>query len=528
MTESNSLICVHLDLKGVMFKPSYLPTLLKDLKDQGVNSVLVEYETVFPFKGLDATDLDRSTVLTPAQLKRFLAEAKKQNIEVIPLQQCLGHLEYILFKKQYRHLAEDPKFPCAIKTDHPKAFELVRDMLEQMIAAHPDSKYVHLGLDEAHSLSMTAKRLGKDVLTIFIEHLRKLLAIVEPTGKIPIIWVDMLQDHYIPGAFDEFKGRVIFSIWDYTPFDDKPQPFSRLGGGQRISKEWMGEPENSAAPFVGEGTLFIEDLPKEILDEMKPYQVDKRHLTRNYYLDFFAKQGLECLPASALRMSANFSTLPPYNQLFKNVRSWSAACKRVGKNSLGQIGTAWARGRSYLPPNLMFDLLWPIIHEMSRSMGGSPKPFWPELDAKEVDLIIRSLGRTREDWRIEGQLIKQMQSLLPKVKTHKFEWQALILMTQVLQLQRKTEMVINEADFIYSNDRTLTHEWQRRIDEQKAVTLEIQALRKKVMSHFAKRYHGEAFNEWDRQLWACHLLRLKQVTPLCKAKLPKAKKRWGV
>jgi hypothetical protein len=528
MAESNSLICVHLDLKGVMFKPAYLPTLLQDLKDQGVNAVLVEYETVFPFKNLDATDLDRSTVLTKAQLNRFLAAAKKLDIQVIPLQQCLGHLEYILFKKPYRHLAEDPKFPCAIKTDLPEAFELVRDMLQQMIDAHPDSKYVHLGLDEAHSLSITAARTKSDVLTTFIQHLRKLLAIVEPTGKIPIIWVDMLQDHYEPGAFDEFKGRVIFSIWDYTGFDDKPQPFSRLGGGQRVSREWLAEPENPAAPFIGDGTLFIEDLPKPILSEIKPYQTDSRHLTRNFYLDFFAKQGLECLPASALRMSANYSTLPPYNQLFKNVRSWSTACKRVGKNSLGQIGTAWARGRSYLPPNLMFDLLWPIIHEMSSSMGANPKPFWPDLDPKEVDLLIRSLGRTREDWRLENKLIKQMQGLLPKVKTHRHEWQSLLLMTQVLQLQRKAELVILEADFIYSNDRTLTHEWQRRIDEQKAVTLEIAAMRKKVMAHFSKRYHGEALNEWDRQLWAFYLLRLKQVTPLCKAKIPKSKKRWGI
>ncbi len=527
MAESNSLITVHLDLKGVMFKPSYLPTLLKDLKDQGVNSVLVEYETVFPYKGLDASD-DPSTILTPAQLKRFLGEAKKLGIEVIPLQQCLGHLEYILFKKQYQHLAEDPKFPCAIKTDKPEAFALVRNMLQQMIAAHPDSKYIHLGLDEAHSLSMTGKRIGKDVLTTFIEHLRELLKIVEPSGKIPIIWVDMLQDHYIPGAFDEFKGRVIFSIWDYTGYDDKPQPFSRLGGGSRVSKQWLSEPENPAAPSISEGTLFIEDLPKGILEQMKPYQVDARHLTRNYYLDFFAQQGLECLPASALRMSSNYSTLPPYNQLFKNVRSWSTACKRVGKNCLGQIGTSWARGRSYLPPNLMFDLLWPIIHEMSRTMGGNPKPFWPDLDPKVVDLLIRTLGRTREDWRVEAQLIKQMQDLAPKVKTHKFEWQSLILMTQVLRLQRRAEMIIHEADFVYANDRPLSHEWQRRIDDQALVTQEIAALRKKVMAHFAKRYHGEAFQEWDRHLWDFYLLRLKQVTPLCKAKIAKAKKRWGI
>mgnify|MGYP003353685735 CR=1 FL=1 len=45
------IIGVHLDLKGMNFKPSYIPQYLADLASQKVNTVLVEYEDVFPFRG---------------------------------------------------------------------------------------------------------------------------------------------------------------------------------------------------------------------------------------------------------------------------------------------------------------------------------------------------------------------------------------------------------------------------------------------------------------------------------------------
>ncbi len=165
------IVGVHLDLKGVMPKPAYLPVYLADLKAQGVNTLLVEYEDAFPFAELELA-ADPATVWTPAGLRRFLRLAAAHGLEVIPLQQCLGHLEYLLRWKRYRRFAEDRAYPSTIRLADPRARALIRDMLRQVMAAHPDSRFVHLGMDEAHALVGAARRAGREPLEIYVEYLR--------------------------------------------------------------------------------------------------------------------------------------------------------------------------------------------------------------------------------------------------------------------------------------------------------------------------------------------------------------------
>ena len=40
-----------------------------------------------------------------------ILEAHQRGIEIIPLQQCLGHLEYVFRWQRYRRFAEDRKYP---------------------------------------------------------------------------------------------------------------------------------------------------------------------------------------------------------------------------------------------------------------------------------------------------------------------------------------------------------------------------------------------------------------------------------
>ena len=517
--KSAPIIGVQLDLKGMNFKPVYIPQYLADLASQKVNAVLIEYEDVFPFRGLEIA-ADPASVWSRATLQKFLREAKRHRIEIIPLQQCLGHLEYLLGWKKYRHLAEDWDYPSTIRTGDPRAVTLITNLLQQICEAHPDSRYIHVGMDEAHALKLAAKRLQKDVLDVFLDHLRILLPIVEAAGKTPMVWTDMLEDHFRPDAFKEFQGRAIFASWDYSPIHGLT-PACRFVGGTRVSRTWLNEPENPAAPAIGLGTQFTEDHPPAIQKLLAPYRKGRLYVP-GFQLDAWTTRGVPAVFASAARVSANLSVLPPYNALASNIRGATAAVKRT--RQLGQIATSWARGNTWCPPNYCIDLQWPLISLLADTMGAKPQPFWPGIPAKTVDRIIRTLGRCRENWSIESRIADEMDTLAPQLRAHRYEWTSIALMARVLALQRRADYNILEVDFFTANCRPCDSEWQRRINEQNQTLRDLGTMRRKVRAHFGKRYAGSAFEEWLRHLFDLPEQRICAGQKICRAKLKQARK----
>jgi len=508
---TDPIVGVHLDFKGMMFKPSYIPHLLKDLASQKVNTVLVEYEDIFPFEGIEIAR-DKSAVWTKATLRRFLKTAKDNGIEVIPLVQCLGHLEYVLAWPKYKKFSADT-YPSTIDVANPKAVALIKDMLQQVIDAHPDSRIIHLGMDEAHGLHVTAKRMKRPVLDVFMQHLETLLPIVEAAGKQPYIWTDMVQDHFSPQFIKTLRDRnVLMGIWDYTQTPGDWLPTARFDG-QRVSKQWLKDLKNPEAPLIQPNTQFAEDCAPAIRKLIKPHQKG-RLFRRHLQLDIFTKLGMPCVPVSALRASSNGEVLPPYHGMTTNIQGWGKAVKRC--RAQGQIASSWARGTTWCPPNYCIDLSWPLIAELAKCMGKKPARFWPDIPAKTVDRIVHALGRCRDGLNAEDEIAAEIESLAPKVKIHKHEWIALGLMARVLQLHKRTDFNILEVDYFYANDRPTPEEWQRRINEQTQTLADIAKLRERVRKHFEKRYRGEAFEEWLRHLFDLRVDRLRACRQTCR------------
>ena len=513
------IIGVHLDLKGMNFKPAYLPQYLADLAGQKINTVLIEYEDVFPFQGVSLA-ADPARMWSHATLQTFLQSAQRHHIEVIPLQQCLGHLEYLLGWKQFRPLAEDRHYPSTLRVDDRRARALITNLLGQICAAHPASRYVHVGMDEAHALRRTAQRLKKDVLDVFLDHLRLLIPVVEAAGKMPMVWTDMLEDHFRPDAFREFRDRVIFATWDYSPCNGLT-PVSRFYGGARVSRTWLAEPAHPAAPAIGPGTKFTEDYPPAIARVVAPYRRGRLYVPF-FQLDLWTRLGVRAVTASAVRVSANLSVLPPYNALLSNIQAAGAAVRRT--KQAGQIGTSWARGTTWGPPNFCIDLQWPLVTAVARSLGAKPKPFWPGLPTKTTARIIQSLGRCRDHWSCELQLADEMDQLAPRLRAHRYEWDGIALMARVLGLQRRADYNVLEVDYFHANNRPCDTEWQRRIVEQNQTLRAIAKLRRRVRAHFCQRYAGSAFEEWLRHLFDLHEQRIRAGQKICRVKLQRARR----
>lgn len=142
---------------------------------------------------------------------------QRRGVEVIPLQNCFGHCEYILQHERYRALREDPKDPsqvCPLKIA--EATACFSELFAEVASLHP-SKYFHIGADETYLLGLcgncraVADREGKSRL--FVDYVKAMCDIVHRLGKTPVIWADIILKY--PEALDELPDDLIFVDWNY-------------------------------------------------------------------------------------------------------------------------------------------------------------------------------------------------------------------------------------------------------------------------------------------------------------------------
>lgn len=80
------------------------------LAKAGANGILIEFEDTFPYEGeLKYAVKDNAYSKKDVQEINRLAQVNK--LEVIPLVQTFGHLEFVLKLQHYRHLRETDDFP---------------------------------------------------------------------------------------------------------------------------------------------------------------------------------------------------------------------------------------------------------------------------------------------------------------------------------------------------------------------------------------------------------------------------------
>lgn len=236
-----TLRVVHLDFKGAPPKLSYLRALFPLIAAAGANALLIEYEDSFPYHGVLA-NASSEDAYTEAEIREILSEASRYALEVIPLVQTFGHLEFALKLPEFKRLRELEAFPQEICPSNPDAFLLVQELIRQVLALHKSIKWLHIGCDEVFHLAECSRcermvretlRSGEvatgwaawaamdEKLYVFAEHVKRVARYVkeETSSRVaPIIWDDMLR-RAPPGALRSSglgDDLVEVMVWAYA------------------------------------------------------------------------------------------------------------------------------------------------------------------------------------------------------------------------------------------------------------------------------------------------------------------------
>src|SRR3954454_8139229 len=145
----------HLDLRVQVMTMDALRSFVTKLSKEGINTIVMEWEATYPFQKHPL--IPNRFAYTKDEIKSFINYCSSIGIDVIPLQQSFGHVEYILRHERYKDLREDQKDysqVCPLEEEGDK--KLFTDLFTELAATHP-SKYFHIGGDETYLLGHCEK-----------------------------------------------------------------------------------------------------------------------------------------------------------------------------------------------------------------------------------------------------------------------------------------------------------------------------------------------------------------------------------
>lgn len=215
-----------------------LVDLLSELK---YNQLQLYMEHTFAYEAHEIVWKDYSP-LTHEEVLELDEYCKEHFIELVPNQNCFGHLEKWLSHDEYRHLAEcpegfvfpwgTPSGPFSLSPAVPETLKFVESLLDELLP-HFSSSKVNVGADETFDLGLgrsreLCERLGKG--KVYLSFLLDLYRIVEKHGRTMMFWGDIIKNY--PELIEELPRDVIALLWGYEedhPYESECELFANKG-----------------------------------------------------------------------------------------------------------------------------------------------------------------------------------------------------------------------------------------------------------------------------------------------------------
>lgn len=317
---------IHVDLKCLAPTPVALKRHISEWAREGGTGVVFEWENMFPYSGFEAAV--REDAYTRDEVSDILDHCRALGLKAIPLVQTLGHVEWCLSHPPYASLREFQDTPDQILACDERSYAVLESWIADLLAAHHDSPYIHLGGDEAWRLKDVDRpdcsSIREGPSAVFLRHMKPLFQQVIEAGKRPIIWADMVLSH--PECLNEFPREIVFCDWFYSQTSEHA-PSVHLWGMPRVSAEnYSSVPDNKRRRFEKYWRYEASDFPARF------YQFP--------YLPFLKDHGFDVIGAPATSYSAFGLAGPRLTEARANERGWLIAAHKFG--GLGALNTCWA------------------------------------------------------------------------------------------------------------------------------------------------------------------------------------------
>jgi len=357
----------------IQMKVEDAKNLIRAAANLKLNTILFEYGPRFPFR--KHAVVSAPSALTVEEVKEVVGFAEENHMEVIPLQQSIGHLRYLLMHDDYEDIREPPSDYYMIEDKpyaldqvcpmNPRSFEVITDLITEVIELHHGSRFFHIGADETRQLGMCPECRAEEARTgkagVYLKLVNRVCEWLHEKGKVPILWDDVICAN--PEALSSLNRNAWLMYWDYwTTGDPSPRVIARgtrsAGFDRRWLGEWFDELPAKWLPSILEGgsrrraKSFEEDLGPKYLSYFKKYLGTgfPKYLKAFPYIEFYQDNGFNVIAGpTAIGNDELWHGLPNFVRFIPNIHAFAQRCIENGKVP-GMITTAWYN----YPPEMLY------------------------------------------------------------------------------------------------------------------------------------------------------------------------------
>jgi hexosaminidase len=202
--------------------------LIDRLASWKVNQIQLYSEHTFAYRDHEVVWRDASP-MTAEEIRAVDAYCTERHIELVPNQNCLGHMGRWLAHDEYRALAMAPtpdqpdRAPTTIEPTNPDSLALVRALFAELLPNFAHQRFVNVGLDEPWELP-------PERIDDYLEWVRVLRALPELDGREMLIWSDILAGD--PAHLATLPDGVTICEWGYDaghPFEERAATYAETG-----------------------------------------------------------------------------------------------------------------------------------------------------------------------------------------------------------------------------------------------------------------------------------------------------------
>ncbi len=348
-----------------------------------INQLQLYTEHTFAYAGHEKV-WQHASPFTPDDICAIDAYCAARFIELVPNQNCFGHMERWLVHDPYLALAEcpdgftrddlpEPFFlpgPKTLNPLDPASLALVEDLLGQLLPCF-SSDTINVGCDETFDLGKgkskaACEKNGKG--RVYLDFLRKVYDVCQSHGKRMQFWGDIVLHH--PDLLRELPKDAVALNWGYEldhPFEKETQTFADAGLPYMVCP--------STATFVGISGRPDVAVGNAINAAEHGLRNGAQGVLNSWWGDFGHWQpwatnapGIVMSAATSWCLASNRAMDVP---LVLDTLIYEVSAKRLG-NAVFELG----RVRDDLPCNRDNALGWALIRDEAQLQGDQLKLPW--------------------------------------------------------------------------------------------------------------------------------------------------------